>query len=781
MECCNIESKIGSFPETWRKELSLLLCEIINERVNIDCNIVKKCETITSISNLNLKEGSILEFSYFDETGKGNYRSIDLSEIISDQYNYINGLNLQDDLVKLGGNLIENTIINLNSYNLDLKGNNIIFSNYVNTRDDSNIIEPINFIYTDVNGNIKSSSLDFIYNLIPTLPDPLIFQNALNQSGNLVKWGGELIENTNVFGNYKTTFSNNTFVVRDDTEYPSSYRKTKFKLHSSGNTAFNLPNNGSNTDLLFEASSSLGNIFQIFEDGTIRLPSVSGYTTTQSNLILFRNGINSIIYDSNTHHLRPNDQGGGVIIQTSTNYWSNSNNPLNNLFKIDTNIGLNANHRVDQTNINVINNNTTYFESVLYGKTVSINSLTINNQTAPTRRLGLNAKIVFNDAVGSVVFKDGSHNNNSKQIIGYNADIAVADNNTYGSSTNSTVVGFNFEPTHPNLLTNNKKYIAFYSKMGSIIMENFDNKSFLRLPTHINTVSLPPSNLIGGELIYDTTTGCIKFYSEGGTSGGAGWRDLCSSGGGGGGTYDPCTNAFSNINNISGTYNWFVNLSETLKLTLTGNTLLNLTGLCNGRTYNFEVIQDGTGGRTLLLQDGTITLRTITYVGTIDTAPNKKTIGTLIVTDTNIYVFFNPVNPYDDITNIRFGIVSYSTAIDLTVINNSEETQIISQTNSYQVTIPKISNIIGNETELVKFYIAEPLTEPAKEASLIFRNITSPFLQEDINSGTTPLFISYIIGSYRVYEMKEDEAQNFNGSYYGIANLSTPSQVNVNF
>lgn len=166
MNCCELPGYISSFPQTWRNELSELLCKIMTERQNIDCNNVKDCETVTVFNSFTLND-TFLNLSYINERGEITTRQVDLSSILNGNLTFNNGLIALGDTVQFGGDLLKNTEVNLSGFELSFVGNDYKFASFPNTRDDSGTVSPINFLYTDAVGKLQSASLDYLLDEIP--------------------------------------------------------------------------------------------------------------------------------------------------------------------------------------------------------------------------------------------------------------------------------------------------------------------------------------------------------------------------------------------------------------------------------------------------------------------------------------------------------------------------------------------------------------------------------------------------------------------------------------
>lgn len=182
--CCDIPNLLSSFPKTWRDELTSVLCKMYAPiEDSFICDAVKSCETLTSISTFQLTEDNKIVLSYIDEIGTTNDFEIDLSEIVITNpiTDARNGLELILNKVELGGDLVKNTTVVLDGYDFTLDGEDIIFSSFPSSRNDSN---PENFLFTDSQGKLKSANLeDSVQSIVNTYLTN-IFNTALgSQTG----------------------------------------------------------------------------------------------------------------------------------------------------------------------------------------------------------------------------------------------------------------------------------------------------------------------------------------------------------------------------------------------------------------------------------------------------------------------------------------------------------------------------------------------------------------------------------------------------------------------
>lgn len=105
--------------------------------------------------------------------------------------------------------------------------------------------------------------------------------------------------------------------------------------------------------------------------------------------------------------------------------------------------------------------------------------------------------------------------------------------------------------------------------------------------------------------------------------------------------------------------------------------------------------------------------------------------------------------------------------------------KIIKASASYYVVPPAINNLAGNEAENVRFWIAEPVTETAKTATLWIRNQVTTFINHEVGTGS--LMATSEINSYRVYLSEPLPAGLFDGQKIGPVFMSRVAKSNVDF
>lgn len=81
--CNNCEELIGKYlcdlPSAWAKQISKVICEFLNPSTTLECDDMKKCETLTSLSAFRM-DGSEVCITYKDENGVSIERCFDMAE-----------------------------------------------------------------------------------------------------------------------------------------------------------------------------------------------------------------------------------------------------------------------------------------------------------------------------------------------------------------------------------------------------------------------------------------------------------------------------------------------------------------------------------------------------------------------------------------------------------------------------------------------------------------------------------------------------------------------------
>jgi hypothetical protein len=77
-----IELYLSDLPEKWKDKIVQILCLIKEGKQEPDCETVKDCETLTSLSDFTV-DGSIVSITYKDEDGVSITRSFDAATIIN--------------------------------------------------------------------------------------------------------------------------------------------------------------------------------------------------------------------------------------------------------------------------------------------------------------------------------------------------------------------------------------------------------------------------------------------------------------------------------------------------------------------------------------------------------------------------------------------------------------------------------------------------------------------------------------------------------------------------
>lgn len=231
--CCDVPSYLPTFPQTWRKELSSLICKVLDEKTIVDCQAVKDCETVTSVSNLSFSN-NVLSFTYFDERGEGNYRSIDLSSGLTGIYTFTNGLTSLSNVIKWGGILNEETTINVSTYRLNFTGEDIRFPTYLSGRTPDTYNGT--YLFTNNVGKLMVGDLEAdVLDIVGDYEVPLTFNNGLTRDINdLVQLGGDL-EVPTIIGNTNSDeeLVDNYLWIKNRTAFGIEEPDEKYILRSS--------------------------------------------------------------------------------------------------------------------------------------------------------------------------------------------------------------------------------------------------------------------------------------------------------------------------------------------------------------------------------------------------------------------------------------------------------------------------------------------------------------------------------------------------------------------
>lgn len=81
-----IESYLSALPSEWKDQVVQVLMLIKNEKEKPDCDTVKQCETVTSLSPFTV-EGTVVSITYTDEEGVETTRSFDTKQILNNVLN----------------------------------------------------------------------------------------------------------------------------------------------------------------------------------------------------------------------------------------------------------------------------------------------------------------------------------------------------------------------------------------------------------------------------------------------------------------------------------------------------------------------------------------------------------------------------------------------------------------------------------------------------------------------------------------------------------------------
>lgn len=83
-----IEQYLSGLPSKWKDKLVEILCLIKAEKQTPDCQKVKECETLTTLSDFEV-EGSLVSIQYKNEAGVTVTRSFDAAQIVNETLNHI--------------------------------------------------------------------------------------------------------------------------------------------------------------------------------------------------------------------------------------------------------------------------------------------------------------------------------------------------------------------------------------------------------------------------------------------------------------------------------------------------------------------------------------------------------------------------------------------------------------------------------------------------------------------------------------------------------------------
>lgn len=86
VDCQECENKFAPYldalPAEWRDQIVTVLCEIYKDRTVLDCQEVRNCETLTSLSPFTV-EGTSLCITYKDENGVETKRCQDMLGVLT--------------------------------------------------------------------------------------------------------------------------------------------------------------------------------------------------------------------------------------------------------------------------------------------------------------------------------------------------------------------------------------------------------------------------------------------------------------------------------------------------------------------------------------------------------------------------------------------------------------------------------------------------------------------------------------------------------------------------
>lgn len=598
------------------------MCHLTDD-TTVACDAVKACETLTSISNLDITD-NIFSFTYYDEQGVGNLKSLDLSSlagVVPPPLIFNNGLTLNTGVVKLGGALLQQTTIsvppstffrvtNQNGYfsvdptQTTLTNQAIQLSYFVNSLDQSGDIPPLNFLYTDSNGYLTSGSIDYLIDALA--PTPYTSSQGIFLDGLDFRFGDAAISGTglspkpltsdrDLTGDYRISFKNkNTFfgvnnadvntwgVSNIGTPYSPTLSKVKIQGNDNGSTfgfvATNLRGDtliaaANNRDVYLAGLNSSSPYHQM-----VLSPSVNKIYLKADNtptVLTFESTGTTLLWTE------PNTcNKDKFVIQNSV---SAANNTRISSFKVDANLGYFL--------YNVQNGK--YSDIWITGIAPEINTLP---GTPEFSSLRIDREVVppFSYNGGVVTFVDITPTYYRSTVGGTPTGVA-------------TVRGMYY---HPNFVTpNNALQIeyAFESTRGSVVFGAGRGDEVVKFPS-LSTTQRNALTTTSAELLYNNTEKLFE-YSNG---------------------YGVVSAAPAAL--TTGTVTWDTcKLNKTI--TLNANTTITLSNLVAGSTLVLVVIQDGVGGRTLTINAPGTTIKSL---GSISAAAGETSLITFYVASTSL-------------------------------------------------------------------------------------------------------------------------------------------------
>lgn len=86
---CNLEELLKDLPSKWRDILIKILLDIQEDIGNVDCDTVRECETLTSLSEFT-QNGSQICITYTDEHSVATERCFDLEDVLNNSLDEVN-------------------------------------------------------------------------------------------------------------------------------------------------------------------------------------------------------------------------------------------------------------------------------------------------------------------------------------------------------------------------------------------------------------------------------------------------------------------------------------------------------------------------------------------------------------------------------------------------------------------------------------------------------------------------------------------------------------------
>lgn len=586
----------------------------------------KICETLTTLSPLQLTD-NVLYFTYRDERGVDNLRTIDLSSLGGGgTYTFNNGLNEVTNVARLGGTLIMETLIETNSHSFALVSDlgsftfstdtttlltdNISFPLKPDSTDNSITDPPVAFFYPNSVGDLKVAPLSFITDLVT----PVDYTSSQGVSKNTLDFrlGDTAVSGTglsanpftshrDITGAFRLSFKNDRVLFGSNNTQDTTTAKVKIVPVNDalGQHALLIKNS---SDKLILGAENSGNV-QI------------GFFTGNNNPFLSINSVaesfdpsyhvaNSIVYFANGP-VTFLSRGEGIPVIWKDGYSCN-------VSKHQFRVPLKALNTTPFANMLIATDTSLTHQGTDYTGVSNIAELQlshINSDYTTTGKIPKQSSIL----IDGVYTMPSNYTNGEVNFVKITPTYVRSAQNALTGTT--PLRGFYYAPTISLNAIPVTNEIAFESTRGSVVIGNGTEKDTLRLPsltaaqrdTVTALATIGESNNVA-KIVYNSDNKFVEYNN------GLGWI-----------TQNPGTLTGSSIV-------WDA-CNTNKNLTLTANTAItNITNLVPGSTLVLAVTQDLTGGRTLSITASGFTIKTL---GAISSVATETSIVTIYVSKTN--------------------------------------------------------------------------------------------------------------------------------------------------